>query len=40
MGRRIPGVGVFYVRGRKFEIKPGLRMTWRTVDAAESADDR
>jgi hypothetical protein len=40
MGRRIPGVGVFYVRGRKFEIKPGLRMTWRTVDTAESADDR
>ncbi len=30
MGRTIPGVGIFYVRGRKFEIEPGLQMTWRT----------
>ncbi len=32
-GRALPGVGVFYVRGRKFELKPGLEMTWRTVAA-------
>ncbi len=29
--RELPGVGVFYVRGRKFQLKPGLQMTWRTV---------
>lgn len=34
MGRLLPGVGVLYVRGREFEIKPGLRMTWRTVEAS------
>lgn len=33
-GRRIPGVGVFYVSGREFEIKPGLQMTWRTVEVS------
>jgi hypothetical protein len=26
----LPGVGVFYVRGRQFELKPGLEMIWRT----------
>jgi hypothetical protein len=34
-GRALPGVGVFYVRGRKFELKPGLEMTWRTVAAGD-----
>lgn len=26
----LPGVGVFYVRGREFELEPGLEMVWRT----------
>ena len=28
---QLPGVSVLYVRGRKFELKPGLEITWRTV---------
>lgn len=36
-GRQLPGVSILYVRGRTFELKPGLRMTWRTV-AAPSED--
>lgn len=27
----LPGVGVFYVRGREFTLEPGLEMNWRTV---------
>lgn len=26
----LPGVGVFYIRGREFELEPGLEMVWRT----------
>jgi len=36
--RELPGVGIFYVLGQKFELKPGLQMTWRTV--AASPEDR
>ncbi len=34
-GREMRGVGVFYVRGRRFELKPGIQMTWRTVAAPD-----
>jgi hypothetical protein len=40
IGHNMPGVGIFYVRGRKFRLKPGLRMTWRTVAASSPAEER
>jgi hypothetical protein len=30
-GRELPGVGVFYIRGGKFRLKPGLDMIWGTT---------
>ena len=39
-GRRLPGVGTFYVRGKKFQLKPGLRMVWRTLEAPTPAEER
>jgi len=39
-GRRLPGVGIFYVQGRQFQLKPGLQMVWRSVEAATSAEER
>ena len=39
-GRRLPGVGIFYVRGKKFQLKPGLRMVWRTLEAPTQAEER
>lgn len=33
VGRGIPGVGMFYVRGREFVLKSGFRMTWKMVAA-------
>ncbi len=35
VGRGIPGVGMFYVRGHGFVLKPGFRMTWKTVIASQ-----
>ncbi|MDA0205096.1 MAG: hypothetical protein O3A53_18770 [Acidobacteria bacterium] len=39
-GRELPGVGVFYVRGRKFRLEPGLQMVWRTVETAALTEER
>ena len=28
---QLPGFGSFYVLGRRFEVRPGMRMMWRTI---------
>jgi predicted Ser/Thr protein kinase len=39
-GLDMPGVSVFYVRGGKFRLEPGLPMTWMTVGASASSEER